>query len=366
MAKLIKKLLLSASVAVGVSTVGAVPAIAAGDFTTTSVTTEYWWQEEEEPATPSPDVILYRTSDNDQTSEIKDFDINNINKILDGDSSKPEEPGILDGKSSNPGGNIELYASSEDDQWLNEDLSLNWDAIVDTTATTSLTGEIHGKELRLSSLDALDWFMEDEYGVTLAEKWFTEFWYSNETWFNESFNNIVSLFEKTKNPLLLATADNFKKDQGFRMSTAYEVFSMVRGFQRVSDPNISYINSDGNDINIGLAGHDDVASFYSDEFESEMLSKFGIDATGVLSSKKLQASEVVKYTYNGVTDYLYSFTATESGLVEQGDGASHSGNYEVTIAGVASVPEPSTMIGLMTVGGLLVAAKKKGQSKKDA
>ena len=305
MTKLIKKLLLSASVAAGVSTVGAVPAIAA-DFTLTGGGTynSNGWQ--------NTDVILYEANENN-TSVNQSA---NINDILDGDSN-------------NPGGNIELYASSESDTgfWTNP-------------AVTFLSGEINGQQLTLSSLNAYDWFWDgNSYnysygGNTLATEWFTQLW--------DEAREAASKEDSLANSVLLA----------MNYSDAYSLFFANKGFQAASDPNISYINSDGNDINIGLAGHYDLSKKLGFEF----------------LPSGIQASEVVKYTYNGVTDYLYSFTATESGLYNQEEfdkyeiKSSHTGNYEVTIA----VPEPSTMIGLMTVGGLLVAAKKKGQSKKDA
>ena len=295
MTKLIKKLLLSASVAVGVSTVGAVPAIAA-DFTVTGGGTynSNGWQ--------NTDVILYDTFTYEGQTYTAANPNANINDILDGDSS-------------NPGGNIEMYASSESDEgfWTNP-------------ASTFLSGEINGQQLTLSSLNVADWFFDSTInnynfsygGNTLATEWVTQLW--NNAYGPSNQDTMTAVFN-------------------------YFVWEM-NGLQRASDPNISYVNlgSNGKDINIGLAGHYDLGDVYGELFSG------------------IQASEVVKYTYNGVTDYLYSFKADNSKLVEWSDGVSHSGNYEVTI----SVPEPSTMIGLMTVGGLLVAAKKKGQSKKDA
>lgn len=79
-----------------------------------------------------------------------------------------------------------------------------------------------------------------------------------------------------------------------------------------------------------------------------------------LSSKVIQASEVVKTTYEGKTDYGFSFVATKSGLVEKSDNLSHTGNYVISRQGIEpvnkKVPEPSIVLGLIALGGL---AKRK-------
>jgi len=83
-----------------------------------------------------------------------------------------------------------------------------------------------------------------------------------------------------------------------------------------------------------------------------------------LSGQKIQASEVFKYTYDGKTDYGFSFAAPKSGLVEKSHGLSHTGNYEVIFKGPApikKVPEPGIMVGLVGLGGLI--ARKRNRSK---
>lgn len=75
----------------------------------------------------------------------------------------------------------------------------------------------------------------------------------------------------------------------------------------------------------------------------------------------LQISEMAKVTINGQSEYVYSFNATNSGFVALDDvaGKSYSGIYAWNKAGeTAAVPEPSTMLGLMAVGGLFAAAKR--------
>lgn len=81
---------------------------------------------------------------------------------------------------------------------------------------------------------------------------------------------------------------------------------------------------------------------------------------------KLQISEIVKVELNGVSEYVYSFSAQDSGFVALDDvaGKSYSGVYSWSKAGTpAAVPEPSTILGLMAVGGLLGVAKRNANKK---
>lgn len=75
----------------------------------------------------------------------------------------------------------------------------------------------------------------------------------------------------------------------------------------------------------------------------------------------LQMSEIAKVTINGEVHYAYSFNAVDSGFAAKDDDKSYSGIYSWNHAGipVESVPEPSTMLGLIAVGGLFAAAKRK-------
>ncbi|MCL1470381.1 NF038130 family PEP-CTERM protein [Argonema antarcticum] len=233
---------------------------------------------------------------------------------------------ILGGNSAAPGGNIELFASSETKSNTQFKAS---------SAVTSVTGTVAGKNLTLSSLTATDWFgagLNTNYGQNN---------FAN-TWFNAFLTNA-------------GKANYVGNAIGF---AAFQAFYDIGGFQRSSDPNISYVTASGTDINIGLAGHYDVKAYYQNKPE------YAFFASQVKNG--FQASEVVKATIDGQSQFLYSFLATNSGLTNsagQGaDGSSHNGNYEVSLRGVippASVPEPSTMLGLMAVGGMVAASKRK-------
>ncbi|MGB3510326.1 MAG: NF038130 family PEP-CTERM protein [Microcoleaceae cyanobacterium] len=240
---------------------------------------------------------------------------------------------ILQGNSSAPGGNVELGI-----------LDNNFNNV------TTLSGDVAGKTLTLSNLTAADWTEE------LKTEWFDGLWGQVE----QKKSSFVNTFY------------NF----GGTQEDMYNLFGSIGGFERSSDPNISYINANNSNIDIGLAGHYNLDDKYGDMVENavvnavtnpiqKMLVANLVD--GVLDG--IQASEVVKYEYGGDTGFLYSFFATDSGLVEIGDGKSHTGNYEVSLAGVISpeepkrVPEPSAMLGLMAIGGLFAASKRNSQKK---
>jgi hypothetical protein len=235
---------------------------------------------------------------------------------------------VLNGNALSPTGNVELRASSEQSGF-------------DFTKNTTLSGNIGGKSITLSSLTLSDW--TTTYKNT--GKSFGEFW----------FNSVL-----TGNSLSLNTTAK---------ASLFTIFQNYGGFQRFSDPNISYVNQNdvSGKISIGLAGHFNAISLISKSIDAYLLdpnvsltNKAFANALKTSLPASIQASEVVKYTYNGVTDYLYSFAATNSGLVASDDGISHTGNYEVTIDGVppAKVPEPSVMLGLFGVAGIVAAQRK--------
>jgi hypothetical protein len=236
------------------------------------------------------------------------YNANSTNTFRDNNASLVQ---ILQGDASNPLGNVELFASSESGASF--------------STPTTLSGILNGTSLTLSSLTAADW---DIFG----RQWFSEF--------------------------LNVSLDVVGQQARAQLGDAalYTIFSNSRGREFFSDPNISYINQDDTTgmIKIGLAGH---------------LNAFSRISTAIPQLKnylkpQVQASEIVKVTYgNGPAQYLWSFSATASGRVERGDGASHNGNYEVSFMGQLppseSVPEPASVLGLVALGGLLLASKRK-------
>ena len=193
-------------------------------------------------------------------------------------------------------------------------------------SATTLTGNLDGTQYTFSSLTISDWFGNNSQ---FAKQWVTDFWNYDE---GESFNDTLEI-------LTGATVGN--------LATALFGVDLYKDelaslFQRISDPNVAYVNNDGGTFNVGLAGH-------------------------YLHESGIQLSEVVKVTTGGDTQFLYGFgQASASGVTETSDGVSHSGIYNFQDGKqVIDVPEPSTLLGLMAVGGALAIGKGK-KSKKDA
>ncbi|MGM3305690.1 NF038130 family PEP-CTERM protein [Anabaena sp. WFMT] len=291
------KLLVGASMAIGLGAVAVTPA-QAGTLTGATI-----------GGTAASDYFVYGVSGNNTVK------INN--------PTAQDLQNALTGNATSPTGNIELRKSTEQGTFTATDFTKN----------TTLSGQIGGKDITLSSLTYADWFSTGSgnstaYGANnLATTWFNTF-----------------LTQANKANYVGTVLGNL----------AYKAFFDIKGFQRSSDPNISYVNQDDTTglIKIGLAGHYNLKAAYS-----ATGSPFATFAS--LLPAGFQASEVVKYTYNGVTDYLYSFTATNSGLVSNDGTNSHNGNYEVTINGVppAKTPEPSVMLGVLGVAGIVAAQR---------
>lgn len=138
---------------------------------------------------------------------------------------------------------------------------------------------------------------------------------------------------------------------------------------RSGDPNVAYLAKDdgSGNIEMDLIGHYNVwdapwvANYSANPIYGPVIA--GLKAQTPL----LQISEIAKVTINGEAQYAYSFSAENTGVVAVDDGVSHSGRYTVSLAGTveedpADVPEPSIILGLMTVGGLFSASKRKSQN----
>ena len=273
MAGLVKKFLASASVVAGMSAVFGAPAMA---------------------ATFSPigtDLIL-----REQVGtgfEVTD-DLSQLNSILQGDSS-------------NPGGNVEFGSSDTGGNPL-----AGVQNIQGTARFTNVTEDIYN---------------DVTWQQTVGSQWFSDAW-----------------------------AQTSLAGSAFLRNFAYGMFKSNGGFELISDPNISYINAVGDDIAVGLAGHFNLADRFRD-----------VNSTLAGFLEGVQMSEIFAYEIDGAIGYGWSDFATATGLADNDAAGSFSGNYEVTLeefGGIlseppAATPEPSTLLGLMAIGGLVAATKRK-------
>lgn len=243
---------------------------------------------------------------------------------------------ILSGNKNTPTGNIELAASSEKVGF-------------DSSKSTTLKGTIGGRSLSVSSLTEADWNSTYQ-GTSFGQYWFSQALTSN------GFGTLATSSVGT---------------------SLFNIFKTNGGFQRFSDPNISYINQNeaSGDISIGLAGHYNASSLFTQSIDQYLASNNSLSTTqkltlnglkSQLSNQTLQASEVFKYEYNGLTNYGFSFQATQSGLTERSDQVSHTGNYEVLLKGPTPVvsqhvPEPGVMLSLLGFSGALAWKKRRGK-----
>lgn len=292
MKRTVKKLLIATSIAAGMGGIFTAPALA-GSLTNASI-----------GGSAAEDYLIYGS------------DATNTFRI---DKTPENLQSVLSGNAGNPTGNVELAASSEVPD------------VFKFAKNTTLTGEIGGEKITLSSLTENDW-KTDVGGMSFGQRWFSE----------------------------ALAANGYGDLNPFLALAGFQQFKNLGGLQRFSDPNISYVNQDdiSGDISIGLAGHFDATPLI-------MAALPGLELKE--DAPPIQVSEIVKVTYGGVTEFLYSFEATRSGLTERDDKQfnSHDGNYEVTFkpnmnfARTATVPEPSVMLGLLSVGGIFASKRRK-------
>jgi hypothetical protein len=182
----------------------------------------------------------------------------------------------------------------------------------------SLTGTLAGNAVTLSSLSQLDWTAN---GNALATAYIA---------------GAATSIGAVLTPLQMAQALAVFLNADINPDPLATLFA----WQLLSDPNVSDVNLVNGNVVVGLDGLLDAEPFLDGIFLP-----LGADAPD-----GSQASEVVKVSYMGKTEYLFGFDAVPTGYAAQ-DGVSYTGRFVV--------PEPSAMwlLGIGLIG--LLASRRR-------
>ncbi|MFN6568088.1 NF038130 family PEP-CTERM protein [Dendronalium sp. ChiSLP03b] len=334
MTRYIKKLLIGTSVAASMSAIATTPAFAVNltrptniQFTTNDVANTSANKPNINTWTYAPGTPVY---DNTGIGGVKRRVLNDYSNY--GDTNKAIAA-LTDNDSAT---NVELFTSGET-----------------VTNHVGFTANLGNKTIKIESVTKADWA-----DGKLATGWLTGF--------RNAYSGLLSSSTLGGSNLLTLFDANFTSLVGY-LST--------NGFNSAGDPNIGDVtyNQQTGDLKIDLVGHLDLSGQYLNPATSSrnstgnqildmMLAK--ISQTAVLQKKPLQISEIAKVTFNNEVNYAFSFAAIDSGAIAGDrnktiDKTSHTGIYSWTKSyTTASVPEPSALLGLTVVGGLVVARRK--------
>ena len=250
----------------------------------------------------------------------------------------------LGGTATAAGGNIELN-NTIDNGWSNTHLS---------TLKANFSDQ---RSIVFSSLTQNDWFNNG-----LATSWYN----TALNTFSTQFTNLASTLTNLAAQQVYATvyaqtpgntsiktlAANAARSQYLANNTlnATNTTQMVAAletlkvFQRLSDPNVSYVREDAGEFTFGLAGHSTVATGLQIQTSSPLYNIFN----------SMYASEAIKYSLDNGNSwkYVYSFSQPVKSGVVGSDHVSHAGTFEFTV-GTRAVPEASNALAVGVLGGLL-------------
>jgi hypothetical protein len=279
-------------------------------------------------------------------------------------------------------------ALSDNDRATNVEL---WTKNVSSTDRTiydnvGFTAMLGNKQIKVESVTKADW----ADGV-LAMAWLNGL--------RTNYGGLMQSIATTPSSNLLMDFD-----QNFSLMATH---LSSNGFNELGDANIGGISFDDqtNQLKVDLVGHLDAAGRYVDTraMVEQTTTKNGIKTTKMVANSNylkkspdfarnttgnvlldnalfslslnafksgtpFQMSEVAKVTYGGKVDYAFGFNAIDSGAIagdrnKTTDKTSHTGLYTWTkTVPVKKVPEPTTLLGLMAVSGLVAQQKRRKRS----
>ena len=226
-----------------------------------------------------------------------------------------------------------IYGINEDGNTDHETGISAFDALNTKGANVELSGtRDHNKAVDMNNATTLTTEFDDDSTLVFSSLT-NDIWggsapkegYDNfaEQWFDEAWNSEESgLQDYAKN----------KYEFNINQDAAFLGFMGQNWFHRFSDPNVESVTKNGRYVSFDLSGHLN----YEDEHGS------------------LKMSEVVM-----VNDRIfYAFgDAIDSGVNNGDEQSSHSGIHAFTY----KIPEPSAVLGLMAIGGMVAATKRRAQ-----
>lgn len=239
---------------------------------------------------------------------------------------------VLSGHAGAPGGNVELFPTSE---WpVHADASMT--GAFATAMPTTLTGTAGASSFAFRSLNGNDWFgtgsgYDTSFGAaTLATQWFNSF--------------VDSVAGLMTNPFVAA---------GFSAARAdlFETWRDSGGFASLSDANIGYVygseTGDGT-VHFGLEGFLDASPRFR-----ELLTEAGHGGFAAFVPDGIQYSEAVILN----DEVYYSFNnATPSGVqLDDEPFNSYTANFDFT----STVPEPSAVLCLLIGAGATALRRRR-------
>ncbi|MEM6853829.1 MAG: NF038130 family PEP-CTERM protein [Planctomycetota bacterium] len=264
-------------------------------------------------ASASAQITLPLFSTSGTAIEFCSDGINTFSDGQDGRTCNDSLSTLLSGNSAAPGGNVEIGGNDAE--------SVPFASFPGVGAST-LTADFGGTVFTFSSLTYTDWFGVSGGGTSTA--------FGANNLANQWFADALTAYGPTVRDRALQADANLDTD-----AEIFAAFAVSGGFQRISDPNLAYVNFDGTtNLTFGLAGNQDAGN---------------VDPifTGLF------ASEAVRVTGPGGTQFFYSLSAPTDSAQVNLDGQSHNANFEF----VYVVPEP-TSLALLGLTGLLVARRK--------
>jgi hypothetical protein len=352
----IKKLLIGATVAASMSAIASTPAFAANltkptniQFTTNGVNNT-------DANKPNINTWTYGSAESDNTG------IGGVNRRVLNDTKNY--------------GNTDkaIAALTDNDSATNVELFTDGETVSDHVGFSANLGK---NTIKVESVTKADWA-----DGTLATAWLKGF--------GNAYSKLMSSIPTT-------AGSNMLKD--FNSNFDFLVTALkTNGFNSAGDANIGDIayNEKTGDLKVDLVGHLDITGKYVDTRKTITQTKNGVTTTknntnylqkspdiarnstgnpifdamlfnlaktAFITNTPFQVSEIAKVTFNDKVDYAFGFSATDSGAIagdrnKTNDTTSHTGIYSWSKT-YKTVPEPSALFGLVAVGGLVVASRRK-------